>query len=196
VNGERLRPATSVRCVLAENTADFEGILALQRANLKRSLSERESGEQGFVTLVHTLDVLERMHELAPSVVAKSGSDVVGYALTMLVEARPLVPALAPMFEQIERASLRGVPLTERRFYVMGQICVARAFRSRGVFEALYAEHDARYAGRFDCLVTEISSSNARSLRAHARVGFEPVARYGHAGDEWVVVARALSGTS
>jgi hypothetical protein len=188
--------ATSARTGLAQNDDELRGILALQRANLKSSLSPAEIAEQGFVTLVHTLDVLRRMHELAPSVVAKSGDTVVGYALTMLVEARPLVPQLEPMFDEIERATWHGAPLARRRFYVMGQICVARAFRATGLFAALYAEHDARYGDRFDCLVTEISTSNVRSARAHARVGFEPVACYRHAGDDWSVVARALSGAA
>lgn len=180
-----------VRITLA-SPADLPGIAALQRANLKSALSALEIREQGFVTLVHTLDVLERMHELAPSVVAKAGDQVVGYALTMLLEARPLVPELESMFEAFARARLCGQTVGNVRFYVMGQVCVARAFRGTGVFAALYAEHDARYGERFDWLVTEVSATNARSLRAHERVGFERCVSYGHGSDEWIVLARAL----
>jgi GNAT superfamily N-acetyltransferase len=182
----------SVRVGLAENRADLCGILELQRANLRSTLSPTDISEQGFVTLVHTLEVLSAMHDLLPSVVAKSGDEVVGYALTMPVEARSLVPPLDPMFVELERAAWRGAPFTHRRFYVIGQVCVARAFRGTGVFGALYAEHDARYGERFDCMVTEVASSNPRSLRTHAKVGFEPILHYEHAGDDWVVVARAL----
>jgi L-amino acid N-acyltransferase YncA len=181
-----------VQVGLAGNDADLEGILALQRANLKRTLSPAESAEQGFVTLVHTLDMLRDMHALAPSVVAKSGGAVVGYALTTVPEARHCVPALLPMFDEIERVTWRGAPLAGQRFYVLGQICVARPFRSTGLFAALYAEHDARYGERFDCFVTVISPANTRSLRAHAKVGFETVSRYAHDGNEWVLVARAM----
>ena len=45
------------------------------------------------------------------------------------------------------------------------------------------------YAERFELLVTEISTRNQRSLRAHARVGFEPVHRYRDDVDEWEIVA-------
>jgi RimJ/RimL family protein N-acetyltransferase len=40
--------------------------------------------------------------------------------------------------------------------------------------------------------VTEVSTSNTRSLRAHARVGFEVVTTYRDATDEWAVVALGL----
>lgn len=173
--------------------ADLPAILALQRANLKSTLTPTDIREQGFVTLVHSLDVLVRMHELAPSVVAKVGEEVIGYALTMLLEARPLVPALEPMFAALTGARFRGQPLERLRFYVMGQICVARAQRGSGVFPALYAGHDAHYGDRFDCIVTEVSAANTRSLRAHAKVGFERSVSYTEDGDEWHVLARALN---
>ncbi len=175
--------------------ADLPAILALQRANLKSSLTPADIREQGFVTLVHSLDELERMHELAPSVVAEVEDEVVGYALTMLLEARPLVPALEPMFAALAGARFRGRPLATLRFYVMGQICVARAERGSGVFSALYAGHDALYGDRFDCIVTEVSAQNARSLRAHEKVGFERSVSYTDGGDEWLVLARALTAT-
>jgi hypothetical protein len=181
-----------VRITLASR-ADLCGITALQRANLKSALSPAESREQGFVTLVHSLDALERMHELAPSVVAKIGEEVVGYALTMLLSARPLVPGLEPMFAALGGARFRDQPLEKMRFYVMGQVCVARGQRGSGVFSALYAGHDAHYGDRFDCIVTEVSATNARSLRAHGKVGFERSVSYGHDAGEWIVLTRALN---
>jgi RimJ/RimL family protein N-acetyltransferase len=41
--------------------------------------------------------------------------------------------------------------------------------------------------------VAQVATANARSLRAHAKVGFEPLARYGHVNEEWVIVARPLA---
>ena len=184
--------ARDVRITLA-TPADLPAILALQRANLKSALTPDDIREQGFVTLVHSQDMLERMHALGPSVVAKLGDEVVGYALTMLLEARPLVPALEPMFTALTGARFRGRALDAMRFYVMGQVCVARAQRGSGVFSALYAGHDAHYGDTFDCIVTEVSAVNTRSLRAHAKVGFERSVSYTDDGDEWLVLARALN---
>jgi GNAT superfamily N-acetyltransferase len=168
--------------------AELEQILALQRANLAASVSEQEAREQGFVTAVHSLEVLQQMHALAPSVVAVSDGEVIGYALTMLVEARRYVPILEPMFELFEGLSWRGVRLASIPFYVMGQVCVAKQARGQGVFDALYRGHRDAYRERFELLVTEVSERNARSLRAHERVGFEPLHRYRDRVDNWVIL--------
>ena len=162
---------------------ELEQILDLQRRNLPRSLSQREMAENGFVTVEHTLDVLRRMHALVPSIVAKEGDELAGYALVMPVECRSFVPILAPMFQRLE-----ALGMLERRFYVMGQICVASPYRGRGVFDLLYRAHRERLRGRFDAVVTEVSVRNGRSLRAHQRVGFGELERYRDATDEWVLL--------
>jgi hypothetical protein len=107
-----------------------------------------------------------------------------GYALAMAREARALLPILEPMFARLGGLSA----LAGKRWYVMGQVCVAQAWRGRGVFDALYAGHRRAYSGRFDALVTEIATRNGRSLRAHARVGFAEIDRYRDATDDWSVV--------
>jgi ribosomal protein S18 acetylase RimI-like enzyme len=168
--------------------AELAQILELQRANLAAHLSADEAQAEGFVTAVHSLEVLQRMHELAPSIVAQAGSELAGYALSMRVEARSQVPILEPMFELLETLTFRGRPLRDTRYYVMGQVCVARAFRGQGVFDALYRGHREHYQERFELLVTEVSTRNGRSLRAHARVGFEPLYRYRDNVDEWVIL--------
>ena len=176
----------------ASDSSDWQGILALQRANLVAQLTPEVAKRDGFVTVVHDLAMLEQMHRLAPSVVARAGSRVVAYALTMPLAARALVPILAPMFQMLDTLAYRGTPLPRLRYYVMGQICVAEPFRGQGVFQALYAHHCARFAGQFDLIVTEVSARNARSLRAHERAGFELLTRYCDATDEWVVLALDL----
>ncbi len=174
---------------LVTGRADLEQILELQRENHRDVVSSDDAQREGFVTVAHTLDTLEGMHALAPSIIARAGADLAGYALVMPVETRTLVPILEPMFRQLEALSWRGEPLTARPYYVMGQICVARRYRGQGVFDALYREHRARYASRFAACVTEIATRNTRSMRAHARVGFELVKTYRDATDEWAVVA-------
>jgi len=116
--------------------------------------------------------------------VAKDDQELAGYALVMPVEFRSFVPVLDPMFRRLDaNARLEG-----RRYYVMGQVCVAKPYRGRGVFSALYAAHRENLKSRFDACVTEISVRNSRSLRAHEKVGFEELERYRTATDEWIVV--------
>lgn len=167
---------------------ELEQILDLQRQNLAPRLTPEAARSQGFVTAEHDLETLERMHALAPSIVARTEARVVGYALTMVVEAKPFVPILAPMFETFSSLRWRGRPLATSPFYVMGQVCIARDYRGQGIFDALYRGHEASYAKRFELLVTEIATRNARSLRAHERVGFQPIHRYRDDVDEWLIV--------
>jgi hypothetical protein len=178
---------------LARGTDDLDGILRLQRENLEETVGPDEAARDGFVTVVHTREILEQMHALAPSIVARAAGQVVGYALAMPLECAPEVPILDPMFAQFEVITYRGAPLLSHRCYVMGQVCVARSHRGTGVFDALYAGHRRHYAHRFDLLVTEVAVRNVRSLRAHLRVGFVLVAHYMGGGEEWAVVALPLS---
>lgn len=169
---------------------ELAAILELQRESHASRVTAAQARTEGFVTAQHTLEILEQMHALGPSIVARtSDGQLAGYALMMPLTTRALVPVLEPMFEMLERLSWRGTPLPRLRYYVMGQICVAPAFRGKGVFDALYRGHRAHYAGRFELIVTEIATRNERSMRAHARVGFDELHRYRDATDEWSIMA-------
>lgn len=172
-------PARHATTGLVESDSDLEEILALQRENLEAALPDRRDG---FVTVVHTLPILKAMHALLPSVVARDGGHVVAYALSMPRETRALLPILEPMFRRLD------VLLPDERFYVMGQVCVAASHRGTGVFDELFRVHRERYAATHASLVTEIAARNTRSMRAHARVGFELLERYRDEVDDWALV--------
>lgn len=140
---------------------------------------------------MHTLDILRRMHALAPSLVARDPDGlVVGYALVMFREARALLPVLDPMFAEIERLPMGALTgAADPRWYVMGQIAVAPSHRGSGVFDALYAGHRELYGDRYDLVFTEVATRNARSWRAHERVGFRTVEVYRDETDEWALMA-------
>ena len=176
------------RAAAVQHRTELEQILALQRKNLKQELPEEELRSQGFVTVQHDLAALEQMHALAPSVIALQGSELVAYALMMPRECRALMPVLVPMFELFDRLEYRGKPMNDYRFYVMGQICIGKAHRGKGLFELLYHKHRELYQPRFDFIITEVAVRNQRSLRAHERVGFQTVHTYRDATDEWAVV--------
>ena len=99
------------------------------------------------------------------------------------------LPALGQL-QALEAMILKqsGKALASAPYYVMGQICIAKPFRGQGVFDALYQGHKAHYQSRFELLITEVSVNNARSLRAHERVGFEPIHRYRDDVDEWLII--------
>jgi hypothetical protein len=173
---------------LASSTDELQQILQLQKENLRQHVTEAEMKSQGFVTLHHDLNVLQQMHELAPAVIIKDKDHVVAYALTMLRECRELIPDLEPMFALLDQLTWNNKPLNDYRFYVMGQVCIARAYRGQGLFDELFRHHKKTYQTQFDLFITEIATRNVRSMRAHERVGFKTIHVHRDDLDEWAVV--------
>ena len=181
----------NVEFFLARGPRDVEQILALQAANHRDVVDAATAQQEGFTSVRHDLAVLQAMNRAYPSAVAFSGETIGGYALMMAQQFRQDVPLLEPMFALLDGLEWRGEPLAGNpRWFVMGQVCVASAFRGQGVFDGVYAKLRDAYAPQFDFVVTEISQRNTRSMRAHRRVGFETLHVYrDEAADEtWEVV--------
>lgn len=89
------------------------------------------------------------------------------------------------MFSQV---NFKGKRLIDYPFIVMGQICIGEAYRGLGLFDQLYAQMQAQLSNRYDVCITEVAIRNQRSMRAHARVGFETALEYTDATDTWALV--------
>lgn len=173
---------------LVQTEAELDLIYALNQANLKDNLGEEERREQGFVTWLYTPALLRQLHQLAPSVIVMDGNRLAGYALVTLKEAAVFHADLAILFRNLAPLQYQGLPLLSHSFYCMGQVCIAKNYRGRGVFDLLYAGHKENYASRYRLLVTEISTSNVRSQKAHERVGFKTIYTQSDHLDDWNVV--------
>lgn len=170
--------------------AHLQQIMALQKANLPKNISVQEAREQGFVTVDHDMEALSDMNTPYRHSIALEDGNLAGYALVMETRFRHRIPILFPMFELLDGIPWRGKPLKDWRYYVMGQVCVAKPFRGKGVFQGLYLNMRDRLSGHFDLVVTEISTRNARSIRAHEKVGFENIHEFTDPdGEHWVIVA-------
>lgn len=179
-----------MRITTAQTTADLQGILDLQRQNQKDNVPLDVQQEQGFVTLQYTLNQMEQMHKLGPSVIAKDGDRVVGYAITAMPDAQAFIPELRTLFELLQTVNYDGKPLSEHAYYVVGQVCVAEGYRSQGLLDRMYGHHRELYSDRFRLFITDIAARNARSIRAHERVGFKVVHQFYEpdADEDWVLV--------
>ncbi|MFO0592040.1 MAG: hypothetical protein U0441_31120 [Polyangiaceae bacterium] len=178
---------------VASSDSQLAQILALQRRYSYRSLSAEQQHAEGFVFAEHTLPVLRRMAAELPQAVALADEKVVGYCLSMHRSLKAEVPSLAPMFAQFEQCSFRGKPLSEYHFMVGGQVCVDREFRGLGLLAGLYRELGRALPPHYELCVTEIATRNEVSVRAHQKMGFEPVATYRDDKEEWVIVAWDLA---
>ena len=173
---------------LASSKDELLQIEALNKINLKQNLDAKEKEEQGFVTWLYPLPLLEQMHNIAPSVIVKDGNKVVGYALATIKEARSFHSELNDMFNNIEKIELHGKPLFTYHFYCMGQICIDKQYRGKGLVNTLYQKHKEVYSNQYEFLLTEISTTNHRSLNAHRQIGFKTVHTHKDGVDEWDVV--------
>src|SRR5678815_3179032 len=156
-----------INFTIVTSAGEVMQILELQECNLPHSLGENEKAEQGFVTVQHDPEVLKEMNEVSPSVIAKDGNRLIAYALVMTPFFREKVPILIPMFEMIDRISYLGMPLSSFRYFIMGQVCIAKEYRGQGLFYSLYENLRARLKDQYELLITEVSTRNQRSLKAH-----------------------------
>ena len=167
---------------------ELEQILSLQQKNLARNISREEAIEQGYVTVIHTPDQLRKMNQLAPAILAKNEEIVIGYALSMPISCSKLIPVLEPMFASFENLVYKSQPLKSYNYYVMGQVCIDKAYRGLGIFDRLYEGHKEIYSRQYDCIVTEVATRNTRSLKAHQRVGFTTIHKHTDETDHWEVM--------
>lgn len=146
---------------------ELEQILRLQKKNASSSLSFDENEKEGFVSISHSLNVLKRMNNACPHIIAKDSSLVVGYALAMPPIFRNEIPMLTPMFETVD------VLLAEKKYIVMGQVCIDKNYRKKGIFKGMYSFYKEQLQNEYDCLLTKVATENSRSLNAHLSVGFQ-----------------------
>lgn len=181
----------SITYTTVSSPAEVRQILELQAQNHVSSVSADDARSQGFVTVKHEPDVLLRMNQVAPSVIAKDDSRLAGYALIMPQSFASDVPILQPMFDLLGTLSWKDQPLRGNpRWFVMGQICVSEDYRGMGIFDGMYLKMKEVCRNDYDFIVTEIAERNTRSIRAHERVGFETLHIYADdlAGELWRVV--------
>jgi ribosomal protein S18 acetylase RimI-like enzyme len=173
----------SLQYLRAKTTEELEQILKLQQSNLPARISSAEKAKEGFVTVRHTLELLGQMNRACPHVVVKDGEKVVGYALCMHPDFCNEVEVLRPMFEEIS-----SVFPIEENYMVMGQICIDKPYRGKGVFRELYATMKEAIQPHFSCIITEVDVANVRSLKAHYAIGFKELKRYSSGGQDWHLI--------
>ena len=169
------------------DTDELKQILAIQKRNLSPVLSEHEKEDEGFLTVSHDLEILERMNNTCAHIIAKSGSVVAGYALCMHPKHAEDIPILKPMFKKIDT-----ILSSEVKYMAMGQICIDKSFRRKGIFSGLYNFMRAQLKEEYDLIITEVDSANIRSLGAHYKIGFRDILVYQSNKRTWHLIQLSL----
>lgn len=166
----------------AKTTDELLQILSLQQLNLRSSISATEMMEEGFVTVEHDFQLLKRMNDACPHIIAKDGNKVVGYALSMTSDFSDEITVLKPMFLELETLGIKN-------FITMGQICIAKSHRKMGIFKGLYAAMIKYSYPKYEYIITEVDATNCRSLNAHLAVGFTIIRTYHSLGQDWELIS-------
>src|SRR5688572_31303460 len=133
---------------------------------------------QGFVTVEHTLDNLQKMNEIEPHIIAKIDRQVIAYLLAMTPAFQDSLPVLKPMFQVFESLRYKGKAVAACRYIVVGQVCVDKVYRGQGILANCYQAYKNIFQPKYDFAITEIATRNIRSINAHKRIGFNELHRY------------------
>lgn len=167
----------------ATNQTDLLQILELQRQNLPEKLSETDKKEQGFVTVRHDLEILQKMNDMHPHIIARNDREIIGYALSMSKYFRNDIPILIPMFDEIDTTSKGAKP-----YILMGQVCINKNFRGKGVFRGLYTKMKEEFTGVYHSIITEVDEENTRSMNTHKAIGFKTLKTYKSNNHNWEII--------
>ena len=171
-----------------ETTEELQQILKLQNANLPTSLSHEESKTEGFVTVHHNFEILKALNETCAHIIAVHNSEVIGYTLCMDRSFKNDIEVLEPMFEKINKQVALG-----ESYIVMGQVCIDKAFRGKGVFRGLYQHMKDALHSQFDQIITEVDRTNVRSIKAHLAIGFKILYSYRSNDQDWKILYWTLN---
>ncbi|WP_316805895.1 GNAT family N-acetyltransferase [Pedobacter agri] len=167
-----------IKILTSTSTEDLEGIITLQQKNLKAGLFPEEIKEQGFVTVSHTLDDLQKMHQHVPNIIIKDGVQVIAYVLGMTEQSKNDIPRLVEMYESFDHIQFKGKSVAEYQYIVVGQVCVDKAYRGQGLFDQAYEAYRKYFEQEYEFAITEIATINLRSMKAHERLGFKTIHTY------------------
>lgn len=173
---------------LVETEEELKGIILLQQQNLKNNISGTEAEKEGFLTAEYTLEYLKYLHKSHPSVIATENNAVVGYALAAEKTSGLKHDLLADLILTVNNLEYKGQNLEKEDYIVVGQLCVGKAHRGKGLVSLMYNKFRASLQQQYRYCITDIAENNPRSLNAHLKTGFKVLDRLIYGGIVWNIV--------
>lgn len=177
-----------MKICLANNVREIEEIKILQTRNLKENISLKSRSIDGFLTASYSINFLIKMNQLTPAIIAKQDDVVVGYVLATDKSQLSYHPLLNDLSCQINKISFKKKTIGDFNYLVVGQLCVAKEFRGKGVAQRLYFHFKKVYKNRYPFAVTDVDQKNNASLRMHSKVGFKTLSTLNYGESTWNVV--------
>lgn len=180
-----------VQIKLVSSDDEILQIKELQTKNLRQYISDEEAASQGFLTASYTIEYLKAMNASFPSVIAKDGDQVIGYAMITTPEMREGHDLISDLFNNIDRCSYKEILLKDAKYVVVGQLCVGKDYRGQDLVSRMYDYFANAVKDQYDYMVTDVDCDNHRSLKAHAKAGFEVIDSLVYGGKRWDIVIRS-----
>jgi GNAT superfamily N-acetyltransferase len=172
----------------AETEDELRDMRALQLLNLRQHISGEEAISEGFVMAEYSLEYLMEMHASTPAIIAKEGVQLAGYIMLASKDVREGHPLLQGLFQAIDLIPYKGHMLKSANYIVVGQVCVGKEFRGKGLFDRMYSFLQENLKDRFTYCACDIAQDNKRSLKAHMRMGFQIIGKLTFGELDWDVV--------
>lgn len=168
---------------------DLVDISKLQQENLGRNLSDSEKQQDGFVSVETPIELLEEIINQEGITVARINGKVVGYLMPLSLAHAKEIKLLDPFIARFDDLKFEGKLLNQYRYCVLGQVCIDKNYRGKGILEKLYQELKTRLSNKYDLGISEIGANNPRSLDAHLnKIGLKINEQYSAEGRDWYIV--------
>lgn len=154
------------------NESELVQVHKLLEENLKQNLSYQERKQQGFITINYSLNSLIKLNKITPTIVATNGSKVIGYALSANRKCKGLDRFLDMLIAEIDRTFYNKDLLCKSDYLVVGQLCVAKAYRRRGISQKIYQEFKQEFHQTHPYCLTGVDTLNKGSIESHKKCGF------------------------
>ena len=173
---------------LVETAQELIGLKQLQTNNLRRIIGEEEAMKEGFVTSEYSLELLQKMHDVYPSIIVKEGDEVVGYTIVTNKAVYGEHSEIDHLFNTLNSIKYNNTFLKEVPYIMIGQVCVGKSHRGQGWVPNMYEFFKTLHSKNYHYLVTDISQANKRSIRMHQKIGFETIGVIEQVGTGWDIV--------
>jgi L-amino acid N-acyltransferase YncA len=155
---------------------------------LRKNISAEEAAQQGFVTAEYTLEFLEEMHKASPAIIAKKEEEIIGYALVVLRNEALQHPLLLDLVQHVDKCIYQGKMLENEKYVIVGQLCVAKNYRGKGLSQQLYQKFKACYSANYSYCITDVARANKPSLATHHKIGFKTIESLNYENIVWDIV--------
>ncbi len=161
---------------MSEQHVDI-GIAIHQDLNeIMQLLEDNLASNGGTLSSTVPRETVEAMMDDLPLIVARRGSEIVGFLMTSNLSRNaniPVVKAMLSAYQGRENA------------YIYGPICVSQSTRGQGLAKKMFNALKDKLKGREGILF--IRNDNAPSIKAHQSMGMKSVAEFTYNDADYTV---------